>query len=262
METTAGESPKSSLAASNVTPPASTARDRQGNPVHTPGICRKILIEANAISEAAETVRRVQTERRVVKYSYGVYRLNNGRFIGAETLGNYFNDPRRWESHYQDDGYRGRASSVARYVKNGWYPATARCTDGRDISRDTGVRIEYTRPNTGGGLIGAVITGVAGALADAGNHTSGSSYSPAPTVETAAPSSSASKGVSRDGDGWVSVDGRKVGRVSFSYGKYRITCSKGYNSGWGSNSAFGQSFTIDVNNRDEATSVLLKACKH
>ncbi len=115
---------------------------------------------------------------------------------------------------------------------------------------------------SGGGLAGwllvAGLKAIDGAMSNTSNSGGGTYYPPLTPEPQASPES---RGVSRDGDGWVSVDGRKIGRISFSYGEYRITCSKGYNSGWGSNSAFGSSFTIDVDNRDQATSVVLQACK-
>lgn len=71
---------------------------------------------------------------------------------------------------------------------------------------------------------------------------------------------SASTGVAVDRDGWVRVDGRTLGRVWSSYG-WNISCNNGYNSGYGSGSVFGGSFKADVRNRDEATSILLRACR-
>lgn len=68
-------------------------------------------------------------------------------------------------------------------------------------------------------------------------------------------SNASAANVSRDSDGWVSVDGKTIGRVTFSYGDYRISCQRGYTSGRGG------SFTIKANDRDEATAVLLRACK-
>jgi hypothetical protein len=69
-----------------------------------------------------------------------------------------------------------------------------------------------------------------------------------------------SGGVSVDRDGWVKVDGRTLGRVWSSI-NWNISCNNGYNSGYGSSSPFGGSFKVDVRNRDEATSILLRACK-
>lgn len=80
-------------------------------------------------------------------------------------------------------------------------------------------------------------------------------------VLAAVTSSAFAASVTRSSDGWVSVDGRTIGRVTFSYGEYRISCKRGYNSGWASKSAFGSSFTIKADSKDEATSVLLQACK-
>lgn len=65
-------------------------------------------------------------------------------------------------------------------------------------------------------------------------------------------------GVKVDGDGWVSENGKKIGRVEVSYG-YNILCSNGYN--YGSDSVFGGSFKANVNSMDEAISVVLSACK-
>ena len=62
-------------------------------------------------------------------------------------------------------------------------------------------------------------------------------------------------------DGWVRIDGKTLGRVTFSYGKYRITCSNGYNAGWGTRSAWGSSFEIEARDRNEAAGVVLSACK-
>jgi hypothetical protein len=83
------------------------------------------------------------------------------------------------------------------------------------------------------------------------------SYNATPTSPEPA---STSSGVSVDRDGWVKVDGRSLGRVWSSYG-WNISCNNGYNSGYGSNSPWGGSFKVDVRNRDEATGILLRACR-
>ncbi len=108
------------------------------------------------------------------------------------------------------------------------------------------------------GLLGAVLGAGLKAMKTGSGHSSGGSYAP---VATEPQDTQKSRGVHRDGDGWVSVDGRKIGRITFSYGKYRISCSRGYNSGWGSKSVWGESFEMKLKNRDEATGVLLRACK-
>jgi len=83
------------------------------------------------------------------------------------------------------------------------------------------------------------------------------SYNATPTSPEPA---STSSGVSVDRDGWVKVDGRSLGRVWSSYG-WNISCNNGYNSGYGSSSPWGGSFKVDVRNRDEATGILLRACR-
>jgi hypothetical protein len=66
-------------------------------------------------------------------------------------------------------------------------------------------------------------------------------------------SPSFAESVTVDGDGWVKVDGRTLGRVYVSWG-WVISCSKGYVNG-------GGSFKADVDNQNQAIGVLLRACK-
>lgn len=113
--------------------------------------------------------------------------------------------------------------------------------------------------NSSGGLVGWALVAGLDALSSAAASGAGSGN--AMTTTTPAASQAPATGISRSGDGWVSRDGTQIGRVTFSYGEYRITCSRGYNDGWGSNSAFGSSFKIEAQNRDEATAVLARACK-
>ncbi|MGB0506136.1 MAG: hypothetical protein ACPGGK_08050 [Pikeienuella sp.] len=70
----------------------------------------------------------------------------------------------------------------------------------------------------------------------------------------AVPITATAQNVTVDGDGWVSVDGREIGRVYSSWG-WVISCKFGYVNGSGS-------FKADVNNKNEAISVLLRSCKY
>jgi Bacterial SH3 domain len=83
-----------------------------------------------------------------------------------------------------------------------------------------------------------------------------STYNGAVPTETV--TSDQEVGVKVDGDGWVSENGKEIGRVEISYG-YNILCSNGYN--YGSDSVFGGSFKADVSSMDEAVAVVLSACK-
>lgn len=85
-------------------------------------------------------------------------------------------------------------------------------------------------------------------------------YAPSPSESGSGQTANNNRGVTRDGDGWVKVDGRTIGRAWVSYG-YNVSCTKGYNSGYGSNSAFGGSFKPNVHSMDEAVGVLLAACR-
>lgn len=115
---------------------------------------------------------------------------------------------------------------------------------------------------SGGGLAGWLLVSGLKAIDNAMSNSAASTGSGNYTAPTPEPQSSPEPGgVSRSSGGWVTVDGITLGRVSFSYGEYLISCSKGYKSGWGSNSVLGGSFKVDVSNRDEATSILLQACK-
>ena len=68
------------------------------------------------------------------------------------------------------------------------------------------------------------------------------------------PTTSLAQSVTVDGDGWVSVDDREIGRVYVSWG-WVISCKHGYKNG-------GSSFKADVDNRNQAIGVLLRSCKY
>ncbi|MDQ2093956.1 hypothetical protein [Rhodalgimonas zhirmunskyi] len=68
------------------------------------------------------------------------------------------------------------------------------------------------------------------------------------------PTASVAQSVTVDGDGWVSVNGREIGRVYVSWG-WVISCNYGYKNG-------GGSFKADVDNQNQAIGVLLRACKY
>jgi hypothetical protein len=70
----------------------------------------------------------------------------------------------------------------------------------------------------------------------------------------ALPTASLAQSVTVDGDGWVSVDGREIGRVYVSWG-WVISCKYGYKNG-------GGSFKADVDNQNQAIGVLLRSCKY
>lgn len=76
----------------------------------------------------------------------------------------------------------------------------------------------------------------------------------ATTVSLAIPTASLAQSVTVDGDGWVSVDGREIGRVYTSWG-WVISCKYGYKNG-------GGSFKADVDNQNQAIGVLLRSCKY
>jgi hypothetical protein len=68
------------------------------------------------------------------------------------------------------------------------------------------------------------------------------------------PTVALAQSVTVDGDGWVSVDGREIGRVYVSWG-WVISCKYGYKNG-------GGSFKADVDNQNQAIGVLLRSCKY
>lgn len=73
-------------------------------------------------------------------------------------------------------------------------------------------------------------------------------------VSLTLPTASLAGSVTVDGDGWVSVDGREIGRVYVSWG-WVISCKYGYKNG-------GGSFKADVDNQNQAIGVLLRSCKY
>lgn len=110
------------------------------------------------------------------------------------------------------------------------------------------------------GLLGWALTAGLGALQNASRQSGNYSTNTSSDTNSGTSDSSTSSGVARSSSGWVTVDGRTIGRVWSSYG-YNISCSNGYKPGHGSNSAFGGSFKADVSNLNEATAVLLQSCK-
>jgi len=68
------------------------------------------------------------------------------------------------------------------------------------------------------------------------------------------PTAALAQSVTVDGSGWVSVDGREIGRVYVSWG-WVISCKHGYVNG-------GSSFKADVDNQNEAIGVLLRSCRY
>ena len=67
-------------------------------------------------------------------------------------------------------------------------------------------------------------------------------------------STALAQSVSIDGDGWVQVDGKTIGRVWYSY-TYQIVCSNGYVN------KPSDSMLRQLSNRDEAIGLLLQACR-
>ena len=130
--------------------------DMKGNPLVTPGACRRILVEGGTTAEIEQTVRRVGDDLKVISYTYGIYRLNNGDLVAAETMEKFFENPKTWKQNNQSKGYRVRASRIGDYIRNGWYPPTARCTEGADLAADTGQRISHKRASSPGLLDKAV----------------------------------------------------------------------------------------------------------
>lgn len=242
-------------APSTGTPVKSVAEPQ--SPYYVPGICRRILIEASSVDAVKAELERAL--KNVVTYRYGIYKMKNGKYAGAEAF-EVIRDRNEAIKHRTVGLYketlREAQASIQRQINNGGYHPTARCTDGSDIAIETGIWYNKVTQTDGAlGLMVLAVSGVSKAMSEAQSAPAGGvqSYSPVASDETKQP-----VGVKVDGDGWVSENGKKIGRVEVSYG-YNILCSNGYN--YGSDSVFGGSFKADVNSMDEAVVVVLSACK-
>lgn len=126
-----------------------------------------------------------------------------------------------------------------------------------DPSISRGTRIPSTNSNRSTSFLDYLFGD--GTVGSSGIDFSSVDYSTIPEEQERA-SSNDTTGIARSSGGWVTVDGKTIGRTWVSYG-YNIMCSRGYRDGHGSNSVLGGSFKADVDNMDEATAVLLQSCR-
>jgi hypothetical protein len=212
-----------------------------------PGTCEIIFASRPSLQEAQEYAARMVYRQHIM-----IFKTADGNFLISE--GSLSPDAAQRRMNRQKSLDRMPKDAFCAFGNN--FVEALDYRTGQPTSR----ALQPTNQGQSGGvgllIVGAVADAAITALADSANQPSSvTSINPSPT-ENSIPSG----GVSTDGDGWVKVDGRTIGRVWSSYG-WNISCNNGYNPGYGSSSPFGGSFKADVRNRDEATSILLRACR-
>jgi hypothetical protein len=202
---------------------ATPDRIAEGNRFYDARACRRVYIQTPSFEEARREAQAQSQRPELTRGDFGVYQLFNGDFIAAAALENYSEDGRRLA---RSGSRADRNRNIQLAIRRGDAHPTARGMDGSEIARDTGYHYVKEWHGSNGGLIGAVIEGVAVALRDAGQHMDGAPVTameptqadPAPT---AAPSATAAA-TPRRGVQSIVENGRVDGNTA-----YRITCANG-----------------------------------
>jgi hypothetical protein len=182
----------------------SSALDIEGQPLYQPKYCRRIYSEEDTAKNAAATMKRRLDSSGMAGIVVGVFQLNTGRYVGADTL---IMD--EYGRLMQRKGY-AEIDRVLRYnALNRKDSSGKRCTRGDDLVRDTGMRIDYRR-SSNGGLLVEMITGAANMAREGAKLESSS-----------APSSSGYCGSSDTCYSVVKAEPRKM----------TLQCTRGYKTG-------------------------------
>lgn len=80
-----------------------------------------------------------------------------------------------------------------------------------------------------------------------------SSYTPTEPYESSQSSSSSDTGIRTDGDGRIYIEGREIANMDYSYGSWRIHCSRGRKS--------GNSDWNEYENKDQVIATAIRWCK-
>ena len=202
------------------------------NPFLTPGTCRTVYIVSSNQDTILGELRRQERVYKRLGGRYGIYKISNGQFIGAETMERYYENPRKFLKKQGKTTIGNKRARIkdriqrAKFGKKQHFLPTSYCSTGEEIIADTGKRY-YNPTSTGsGGLLLSVASKSYKALkqasADAGQVTS------------APPNNSASSTKSENSPGQIKkiskekgLSIRQSGRSASGKNAFSIECPSG-----------------------------------